>query len=203
MVWFGMVGRMGTPSVLLCCRPTTVHYYPHYSCTILHYGTTTAVGALGLPVEELGLRAELAAALHQVFQLLAALQHAVYRVVQHVPGLVQAALDLHDLICIGGVLVLHDITLQLRPLHRLIAHLLGPVRLEGAEVLQQPRPQREGHAGRVLRIAGLHTLVDAKYHKKYYLLILDNFICLFIYFSFSILIFIILLLLLHRLLLSN
>lgn len=42
----------------------------------LHDGAA-AVGALGLAVEELGLGGQLAGPLHEVLQLLAALQHAI------------------------------------------------------------------------------------------------------------------------------
>ena len=53
--------------------------------TLLYHGAA-AVGFLRLFVEELRLRAELAAALHQVLELFPALEHAVGGVVPHDGG---------------------------------------------------------------------------------------------------------------------
>jgi hypothetical protein len=82
---------------------------------IISYSHDTAarVLLLRLGVEHLAARTQVIALRDELVHLLAALQHALHGLVQHLLRGVELVLDLEDLVCLLGVLVLREVVLEL------------------------------------------------------------------------------------------
>ena len=72
---------------------------------------------------------------------------------QYISCLVQTPLNLHDLVCISWVLVLDDVTLQLRPGDTFVSGFFNPIWFKCAKVLKQTGEKRECYTWRILSIA--------------------------------------------------